>query len=148
MADDYGIGSTAVVALRLYDMQSRRSGRTTRMLERVKSGDTIVVSSPEQIRAIERVMREAEIENVRIIAINPRDSLDAIEHRLRNVTAGRSGRVLLDHTVVLNFYMDAIGNVEQFIDALVERNSRRPNDATPQPIDIHRRTLVGDFKTE
>lgn len=69
--EDYGMGAATKMAMTVLQQASRRSGRTSRLVERVRSGDWIIVATdPERVR-LERLLLEAEKPDVKVRVCPP-----------------------------------------------------------------------------
>lgn len=107
---DFGTKAAALTGMHLFDMASRRSGRTTSTLERLKDGDVLVVHTLQERSRLERECRERGL-NVRVVAAS---CIPALAERLQ----GNTGRVVMDHTAYAAIYADAIEHVEKEIESI------------------------------
>jgi hypothetical protein len=71
MSDPYGHLAGLLAALQAFDVASIQTGRTTRMMARIKAGDQLVVHSSQEKHLAERTLRNAMITGVRIIICPP-----------------------------------------------------------------------------
>jgi len=92
-----GIGAALETAFRISVSHSRRSGRTSRTIERANPGDVIVVRSMPEQRRMRQLLAKAGKADVRVLAFEP-NSLERHWHRLRNAA------VHFDHSWVEALY--------------------------------------------
>lgn len=96
------LGSRLVKFIERYQVRARRCGRTTFLLDHLRDGDRVVVPSPEQVPAMEKLILERGL-NVKVIAFSPRNRVDEVREK------GMSeGRTLFDHTWTEMYYSNAI----------------------------------------
>lgn len=101
--DDFGYGAAAKAALSVFEDASRQSGRTTRTLTALPPGSRFIVRNEKMAQWA----REVAPKGVTVTSDGDRPE------GLRPV----SGDTVLDHTVVLRMYLDAINDVSRRIRA-------------------------------
>jgi hypothetical protein len=115
---DFGIKAAALTGLQVYETASRRTGRTETTLRALKDGDIVLVGSANEVRRIDRILRERKIK-VRIV------SVDGMR---RDHLSGMRGRLFVDHTAYSAMMADAINSVDAELQSLrlgVEPSSER-----------------------
>lgn len=109
--DHFGIGAAMEGMVRAYFTGARRTGRTTSLVESVKTGDRIVFANRNEAERVRRLCLSRGVQ-VQCIVIPPNDP-----DRLYSI--GRSeGRTIFDHTWVEIFYELAIHCSQGRIDHL------------------------------
>ena len=132
MSDEYGLTAAAKTGLRIFEMSSRGSGRTARLVERVTDEDQIVVPKREVAEYIRRKLRDAG-KKTRVLVVdrfNP-------EHRAQN------GRTFFDHTWIEQYIRDATCRAEDDIEAMQRAMSKTWPEA-PKPDSIPAR-IVNEY---
>lgn len=109
---DFGIKAAALTGLHLYEAASRGSGRTETTLQRLTSGDTLVVRSPQERSRLERECRERGLK-VRVVSAS---SVEMLAERLH----GNTSRVVMDHTAYSAIYEDAISRAAMDIESITK----------------------------
>lgn len=100
LVDEYGFGSAAFAGVRLFEETQRGTGRTSRLIERVKDGDAIVVISREQADLHRRLLRDARKKGVSVLVWDNGTAMSA---------KGRvAGRFILDHVLQAHLIEKAI----------------------------------------
>lgn len=116
--DHFGIGAAMKAMAGVYFMAGRRSGRTTSLLESLKSGDRVIFSERRQAQIFERLCKERGIE-VECVTV-PLDRANILEEL---GSSPEDGRTIFDHTWVEGFYKDAIDRAADTIDHFQRRLS-------------------------
>lgn len=116
--DHFGIGAAMRGMLLNYQYSSRRTGRTTSLVESVKDGDRIVFADRREAERVERLVKERGV-TVKCIVIDPKDPGRLME---RGSLSG-DGRTIFDHTWVEQFYTAAIERAASDIDHLQRETS-------------------------
>jgi len=101
MSDSYGVGNALKAFHHSMVMASRRTGRTSRMLEQVKSGDRIVFASEAMARHVRPLLKEMGKE-VELVVCNPRDPASLFYR------ATAKGYTHFDHDWVDEYYRLAL----------------------------------------
>lgn len=111
--DDYGIGSAAAAALHVYEGASRGSGRTTRMVRDLRGHQVVVCPNYDEKQRVERLIREMRpaIAHVVVVSLDGRKTAREQLHGFLNRHPGKD--LVLDHTVVLRLYEEAIAQVRE-----------------------------------
>lgn len=94
-------------ALNLFEQGARRSGRTTRMIEALRNGDTIICASGAYAGELTRLIgrERPELISVRVFVC---ETFEDAYRRTRG-----AGRVILDHEWVRVFYHRALDQAER-----------------------------------
>lgn len=116
ISDPYGFGAAADMALSLFEDASRATGRTTRLIQAAQHGDIIVVPALPMVRHVERMLREAGKEGVRVLHF----SVHGID-RMRGQKA--KGTVYFDSTWVLAFYRERLRQAGNDLEGMSEHFS-------------------------
>lgn len=96
--DEYGYGATLAVALDLFEVNSRATGRTERLVMRAQEGDCIITTTSREVARINLLLKTAgrtKVE-VRALAITEMPP-DILRAKVR-------GRVLFDHLWIFAYY--------------------------------------------
>ncbi|WP_342361377.1 hypothetical protein [Terrarubrum flagellatum] len=96
--DEYGFAAATKTGLRLYGMSSRRTGRTSRMIERVRKGDVIICADSREKERVQRLLREAKKAEIDVVVVNPQRT------PLRDVGTRPNGRVFFDHGWIERYF--------------------------------------------
>lgn len=111
--DFFGFGSALKSAHTILCMAQRQTGRTTSLVESLKTGDRVVCLNRNQALNIERLCREREVKITTVVVGERR-----IEEALHGLsTLSDDGRTVLDHAVVEEMYAGAITSTTQYIDS-------------------------------
>jgi len=104
--DEYGYGAAIKTGLQFFETASRQSGRTTRLLERVKDGDRIIVSNPAMGQLIQGKLAQLGKRLVQVLVV-PIDGTypPRVSPRMFGV---HSGRTYFEHTWTLEFYKNLL----------------------------------------
>lgn len=138
--DEHGMGSSALSGLRLFEMASRRSGRTTRMVAMADDRDVIVCTTARETQRVERMLREKG-KKTRVTNCPP--SLDA----LANIRPAVYGRCLPDHSWVYEYFVGAIERAERDLASVRQTIGREAPDCdVPFALSINgqRRSMFGE----
>ncbi len=111
MADQFGIGAALSAVAEIYFRAARSTGRTTNLVESLKDGDRVICTTQNETRRVERLAKERGIKiDVRTVPVsNPQ--------RIFSVGTP-SGRTVLDHGWVEEFYRAQIQDAARIIDEL------------------------------
>lgn len=109
--DHFGIGAAMKGMLLTYVQTSRRSGRTTSLLESLKDGDRVIFSDARHANEFKRLAHERGIK-VDCVIVEPSDGLGL--NRLGSSPG--DGRTILDHTWVEQYYERQIDRSIRIID--------------------------------
>jgi hypothetical protein len=105
-ADEYGFSAAMAAGLHLFDLAGRRSGRTTRMIERAQDGDLIVCATECERRRLQRLLRDAGKPGVRVIHVGEGES------PVSRLGGRRQGRAFFDHEWTRRHFVAALRNAE------------------------------------
>ncbi|HZG29915.1 MAG TPA: hypothetical protein VE079_15785 [Ensifer sp.] len=104
-----------IATMEVYQMMSRHTGRTTAMLNAVKSGDCIIVSTPREREHFRHILAERRpVPDVEILVINP-NSPDRPPGK-----CSRYGNVHFDHDWLFHFHQGAFLKSRTFLDFMVK----------------------------
>lgn len=132
MPMDFGVGANLETALMLFENMSRKTGRTTALVEMARPGDMIIVPDSRTARIYENACRDAEKDckigwgskdQITIVAV------DLKKMGLNSVAPNQHGRVLFDHDFTLAIYRDAIKDAGKFLTRMEEALSKKPTTA-------------------
>lgn len=114
--DAFGIGQAIKGMALAYFAASRRTGRSTSLVEGLKDGDRVVCLMPEEAKRLRRLCaRHAPC--AEFVVVDP----DRAEQVFERGTA--VGRTIFDHTWVEDYYMRAIERATRDIDHLQRQAS-------------------------
>ena len=114
--DHFGIGAGLLGAANIYFNSARQTGRTTSLIESVKDGDRIIVSTLREVSRIERLLAERGLK-VTVLAVNP----DTPQKLFESTTS--QGRTIFDHWWVEQYYALALKQASSVIDYLQRESS-------------------------
>lgn len=119
MKDVNNVGVALQMALTVLENASIQSGRTTRMLNQLKDGDTVLCVSGRDCEYLRRKWRDLmdeqlnPIQGVTFQVLNlHKDGMDL--YRIRHV----SGNVHFDHNLIQLIYMNRIESVERTLNMI------------------------------
>lgn len=111
--DHFGIGAGINAALEIYFAASRGTGRTTSLVDSVKSGDRVVFVSGNQARDFERLCKERGIEVEATICDPSRP-----DRLFGRGSVPGDGRLIFDHVWLESYYRHAVAEVAIRIDKM------------------------------
>jgi len=114
--DHFGIGQALSAAARVYFQASRRSGRTTSLVESLRDGDRVVFTNENEARRVKNMCLERNVK-IDTFVVDPRNPQKVFD---RGTPRGRS---LFDHSWVEQFYINAIEQCVNDIDHLQRETS-------------------------
>lgn len=114
--DHFGIGQAIRGAAQVYIQASRRTGRTTSLLQSLKNGDRVVCSNEQERRRLRELCRERRLE-VDVIVV-PHSDPSLLFQR-----GTPEGRTIFDHSWVEAYYLAAIEQCQRDIDGLQKQTS-------------------------
>lgn len=100
MSDIFGIGNALRGMVRVYEISSRCTGRTSAMVKVLQDGDKVVFTSSAEARRVENLCKQAG-KTIKPIVCEPRNRPQIIQY------AG-GGNVVFDHVWVEQFYKEAL----------------------------------------
>lgn len=116
--DHFGIGGALMAQARTYFQASRRTGRTTSLVDSLKNGDRVVFLTR---REGDRVKRLCQERGVKIeIIVSPPSGLDRL---FCGATPSGDERTIFDHNWVEKFYENALTGAANDIDHLQKQLS-------------------------
>lgn len=114
--DHFGIGQAMQGMARIYIQSSRRSGRTTSLVESLKDGDRVCCATQREAKLLHQLLVERGL-NVECIAVDP---MSPGRLRERGISHGRT---VFDHTWVEQYYIAALQRCQEEIDHLQQHMS-------------------------
>lgn len=109
--DQFGIGQALFGVISIYFRSARRTGRTTNLVESVKTGDRVVFDNPNEARRVKHLckLRNVEIETIVIDPKFPEKLFD--QGPVLN-----DGRLIFDHSWLEKYYENVFLTAENRID--------------------------------
>jgi len=118
--DHFGIGTGVAGAAKVYFQSSRRTGRTTSLVDSLKDGDVVVFLNEREGQRVKSLCKDRGVD-IEIVVCNP-----AMPERLFTQYAPLGDeRFLFDHSWVEAFYMRAIDRAQNDIDRFQKEFSGR-----------------------
>lgn len=114
--DHFGIGQAMHGMAQVYTLSSRRTGRTTSLVQSLKKGDRVVCATDPERRHLQALCRERQLE-VDIIVVSPQDPSRLFQR------GTPEGRTIFDHSWVEAYYLAAIKQCQREIDGLQKQTS-------------------------
>lgn len=114
--DHFGIGQAIRGVAMIYFRSSRQTGRTLSLIESVKDGDCVCFTNSREAERVKRMCKERGVV-IDTIVVNPKEPHGVFER------GTAQGRMIFDHTWIEEYYLDAIGRAEKYIDSLQEQLS-------------------------
>lgn len=108
--DIFGIGTAMKSMIMTYAQASRRTGRTTVLIESLKNGDRVVFSDRAEADRVSRMCRDRGLK-INCVVIEPREP-----QKLIGVGPPSKGRTIFDHTWVERFYLRKVKEAGEEID--------------------------------
>ena len=121
--DHYGIGTALRAMLCNYSQTARQTGRTTSLIESVKTGDCVVFANTREAKRVQNLLKERNI-HIDCVTAHPADAPSLYRDNL-----GTSGRMLFDHTWVEEFYRIELDKLIESVD----RFQTRLSHVDPEP---------------
>jgi hypothetical protein len=131
MSDEYGMTAAAKTGLRIFEMSSRGSGRTARLVERVTDEDQIITPTREASDYIRHRLRDAG-KKTRVFTI----PVDRFKPEY-----SANGRTFFDHTWIEQYMLQSICRAEDDIEAMQRAMSKTWPEAPPKPDSLSARWL-------
>ena len=103
--DHFGIGKAMECMALTYSQTARGTGRTTSLIESLKSGDRVICATQREANLMDLLCRERNLV-VTFVVINPSDS--HIQERALRYYGTSKGRTLFDHNWIEQFYLASI----------------------------------------
>jgi hypothetical protein len=134
MADPSGHAAAAIAGMELFEISSRRSGRTSRLLELVQDGDRVICHDERHARLVKQQLRDRGKVAVDVGHAPPcRDGL------LRRFGTMPKGRTFVDHEWARQFFAAAIDEARGDLTKLLTAMSKTWPDAPEQEEAAHLR---------
>lgn len=115
--DFFGIGSAIESVARIYFQSARATGRTTHLIESLKSGDRVVFASVGEINYFKRLLLERGITDVDCILVNVKELESLFD------STPSTGRTIFDHGWIEQYYLNAITRCGEDIEYFQRRTS-------------------------
>lgn len=115
--DQYGIANGVRTVVRVYEQMSRGTGRTSRMIEALKSGDRVVFADEREARRVKHICQDCGLD-IECVTMPPEDP-GLLMHRPPSI-----GRTVFDHSWVMARYVYCIEQVGREIARLEKAASR------------------------
>lgn len=110
-------------SLRSFELGSRQSGRTERMLRNLPANATVVCTSEREAKRLEyMVRREDHRKDVIFRVCKP--TLEALSMRVLNIRS-HPGPLILDHIWEYQFWLSTIENTDCQLNQLIDTHSKR-----------------------
>jgi cystathionine beta-lyase/cystathionine gamma-synthase len=109
--DDFGIGNAVRGSANVVFISSRRSGRTTRMIEAYNEGDRIIVTSRKEGERLVYLGKQLG-KDIKYFINDPREPQRIYE------TGTPQGRTILDHSWVEKFYENTLTETFDYLKRL------------------------------
>lgn len=116
--DHYGIGAAVEGAARIYLQSARQTGRTTSLIESLKTGDRAVFINTREAKRVKWLCKERGVE-IETIVVDPKNPLKIYD--IGSVPG--EGRCIFDHSWVEQFYLNAINDAREAIDTFQRETS-------------------------
>lgn len=114
--DHFGIGAALLGVMRVYFQTSRATGRTTSLVESLKTGDRVVFADVREAKRVQRMCLERG-QTVDCITVEPSRLHTLYERGIPQ------GRLLFDHTWLEQFYLEALTECTKRIDHIQREGS-------------------------
>ena len=126
--DHYGIGNAIKGVVHSYLSGARRSGRTTSLIESLKTGDRVCFTSNREAERVRQLCGERGVQ-IQCIVCDPKDP-----QRIFQFAPSEEGRTLFDHSWVEQYYLQAIDDLAESLDKLERESSGHgaPHRETPR----------------
>lgn len=132
--DILGIGAGVEASAYIYFTATRQTGKTTRLIEALKSGDRVVCRSDKEKRRMFYQLRNRGIDDVEVVSVPPDQPF-----RLVDRFPPSNGRTFFDDVWLQDFYLQEIKAAGRSLDRLVgaskgEYQSALHSDEAVMPI--------------
>lgn len=132
--DHSGIGSALDAVARVYFRSARQSGRSTNLLNSLKSGDRVIFKTAKDAERFKKLALAQGKDIETISATVNETGLDKIHHQMP-----AQGRTIFDHEWVEDRYLHVIEGERKFIDRM-QKNFSGPHVAhVEDEVDHHDR---------
>lgn len=109
--DHFGIGTAMQGMALIYFQSARRTGRTTSLVESVKTGDRVVFIDRDHAKRFQQLCQEREVD-VECIVVPPSEPRKLFQYPTSQ------GRTIFDHCWVQEFYLGAVIRTMEELDYL------------------------------
>ena len=113
--DFFGICAGAIGAVNVYFIASRATGRTTSMINSLKTGDRVVCIDDRQARYLANEIKFRNITDVDVVVIPPRDPARLYEKNTPQ------GRLIFDHAWIEEFIKISLNRASDEMAELQDR---------------------------
>ena len=111
--DILGIGKGVEAAANIYFAATRRTGKTTRLVEALKSGDRVVCRGHDEARHFSRMLRHLGVDGIEVVGVPPDKPYMLIER-----WPPSKGRTFFDDAWLQDFYLQEIQAAERSLERL------------------------------
>ena len=101
--DMFGIGNALKDCAQIYFTSARNTGRTTALVESLKTGDRVVFCNSKEADRVKRLAKERGVE-ISVLVVPPADPGKIFTHG----SLSRDGRCIFDHSWLENFYLNDV----------------------------------------
>lgn len=123
--DQFGIGNTIMAMINVYYESARGTGRTSLLIDNLRSGDRVVFMNAKEAKRVQRLCMDKGIK-IEIIITDPRTPERIFER-------GRSkARTFFDHGFIEQYYIYLIERAQDILDRLQKDNSTSSEDLNEQ----------------
>lgn len=112
--DHFGIGAALEGAAQIYFRSARRSGRTTSLVESLKTGDRVVFLDAREADRVKMLCKERGVE-IEVTVLDPKRPGDIFH---KNGSLPAEGRMLFDHGWLEAFYLFRLQEAARHVDEL------------------------------
>lgn len=130
--DTHRLSEAIHMAMRMHELGARQSGRTSRMVERVRDGEMVVCLNAASARRMTELLRQQGKHRVRVVTSAPQ------QNEFVSTTAGYSGRLHLDHSFVWEWFSRALIDARNELDGIAKSRDTRASTNDDD--------LPGDFR--
>lgn len=122
--DVFGIGYAVKGVLEVFFRSSRRSGRTTAIVEMVDDKTVVIFRNGEEARHFQRMYADAYRKEVRIDVVPAREF-----NRIHELTRRHNGwKIVFDHTWLEDYYLHVLEDAGSVINRIEARPEPPRND--------------------
>lgn len=126
--DIYGFGGSLRGIFGGVLVGARRSGRTSRMLDLIRTGDVVICLEEKEVTATQRALKKRGIPDVRVLTIKQ------FNERRGGASSPTNGRVHFTHEFVEQHYQTALDRADDSLHAIELILCRKPAvPPTPPP---------------
>lgn len=131
--DIFGIGNAIKGVVEIYFRMSRRTGRTTQLMECLQNGDRVVCTNTREANLISILCDQKGLENIRTVVIDPKNPWTYFTSNM-GYPASKS-RLFFDHVWIEEYHKHCVEIAQNDIQKWSERFSSDTID-TPVSVDM------------